>query len=206
VVLGTATLWHLRATTPMHRRLSVAAGGARLGVGLVLLAPALILLEYLVPSSGRWATAGMPGKSVAAALLLLAAAVAWTVARLERSRRARISGIAIPAVLLLASVESFVSLLRWFVDVPVSPVRMDFTVAAAGGLILLLGVLRRSRSWSVAGGVAVLLSIPGWLVYKSPVMQLLTTVAAAGLLLAAIAEARRSIRPVTDSMAEASDR
>ncbi|MEM8782924.1 MAG: hypothetical protein AAGE65_08705 [Planctomycetota bacterium] len=184
VLFAVAWHWIGQASTPARRADTVARAAVVAGVGLLCVAPLLILLQHLMPLEGKWARMGVPGKAVPPMLLLVAAATAWF-AFLRGGEGRRIWLVA-AIVALLACVEAMTSLSAWFVEVPVNRMRMDFVLLAAGVGIAAIGLIAKRGLWVAAGLVAVALNAIGFVAFKNPVMQLAATLGA-GVLLAALA-------------------
>lgn len=181
-----AIAWKWMTMTGGHEaRVASLASAARLvGIGLLCVAPLLILLQYLMPLEGKWARMGVPGKVVTPMLLLVAAAVAWFTAL--RAERLRGVWFVVAAVMLLGSVESMTSMKRWYFDVPINTMRKDFDLIALGTAMLILGTLTRNRAWWVAGLVAAGMNLVGFVAFKNPVMQGVATLGAVVLLFAVV--------------------
>ncbi|MEM7577350.1 MAG: hypothetical protein AAF328_07720 [Planctomycetota bacterium] len=188
VLFALAWHWTGQADTRAARGETVRRAAVRIAVGLMCVAPLLILLQHLMPLQGKWARMGVPGKAVPPMLLMIACAVAWFA--YLRGGRPRWLWLLATAILLVTCFEAMAALQRWFFDIPMNKMRTDFAMIAAGGALALLGVASRSRLWIAAGLVAVSLNLINFVTFKNPIMQLNAALGAFAILAAIVIAAK----------------
>ncbi|MEM1444948.1 MAG: hypothetical protein AAGF84_02745 [Planctomycetota bacterium] len=191
VLFAVAWHWLGQASTRDSRGESIRRAAVPLAVGLMGIAPLLIVLQHLMPLEGKWARMGVPGKAVPAMLVMLACAVAWFT--YLRGRRPRWVWLATAVVLLVTGFETMTAFQRWFFEIPINKMRTDLVMLVIGTAIFGLGLAMRSRVWIIAGLVAVALNLVNFAVFKNPIMQLNATLGAFAILTAVVMVARPSI-------------